>query len=350
METMGTPPSSLALGQPGQSASLAAPNCPLCLRNKGRLFRTGIRESPQEPVWKCDGCGLVYLTAKVDDLRTYYREEYRRTHNQTPGKESTALERFTFQQRFSHKTAKDFRELVPTGASVLEIGCSAGGFLSHLQHTQACPAQAGKTCACKKDDYDLYACEWNPEDAQFVREIGEIPCEEGLVPEVFPGRKFTAIVAISVLEHQRDPAQFIRECRDRLIGGGYLYMEVPNLRDALLSFYDSKPYADFYFRQPHLTYWTAEVLGALVATMGFEARLFLTQRYGLVDHVNWLTAAAPMTDAYKAREVWRPLANDHPAAPAFNRLTSRLDQEYRLQLENLHAADTIGVLGRRQEV
>ena len=292
----------------------------------------------------------MFLQPPEGDLRAYYREEYRKTHSPIPGSASSVLERFKFQQRFAHKSAKDFRELVPVGASVLEIGCGVGGFLSHLYHVQGCPANSGKECNCKHDDYDLYGCEWNAEDAAFVRETGEIPCEEGLLAEVFPGRKFTAIIAIQVLEHQADPAQFVRECRERLIGGGYLYIEVPNLRDAMLSFYDSKPYADFYYRLPHLTYWTAEVLGALVATMGFEARIFLTQRYGLVDHINWLTAAIPMTDPYKAREIWRPLPSQHPAAPPFNRLTSRLDQEYRLQLENLHAADTLCVLGRRQEV
>ena len=62
-------------------------------------------------------------------------------------------------------------EKVPEGASVLEIGPSAGGFLSHL---------VGK--------YDLHAVEWNPDDAKFVREVGEIPCEECDVEDAFLAR------------------------------------------------------------------------------------------------------------------------------------------------------------------
>ena len=239
------------------------------------------------------------------------------------------------------------------GASVLEIGCAAGGFLSHLQHTEGCSAYRGwvtQACTCKQNDYDLYGCEWNPQDAKFVRDVGGIPCEEGMLKDIYPGRQFTAIVAIHVLEHQADPVAFIRDCRDRLIGGGYLYIEVPNLRDALLSFYALKSYADFYFRLPHITYWTGEPLASLLSTMGFEARLSLQQRYGLADHVNWLLTGTPMQDAYLAREFFRPLPKEHPVGPVLNRLWSRLDQDYRLQLENLMAADTLVAACRRQEI
>ena len=292
-----------------------------------------MRGHPDYPVYRCNHCTLVFLEPPGRDLREYYRTDYRKEHDHTPGKVSTVEERFAFQQRFSQKSAKNFREHVPAGASVLEIGCSAGGFLSHLQ-----------------GDYDLFGCEWNPEDARYVRETGEVPCEEGLLPDIFPGRKFTAIVAISVLEHQADPLEFIRQCRDRLIGGGYLYLEVPNLRDALLSFYDLASYADFYFRLPHITYWTGEPLASLLATMGFETRLSLLQRYGLANHLHWLLDGTPMLNPYQAREHFRPVPNAHAIGPVLNRLWSRLDEDYRLQMLNLFGADTLVAASRRQEI
>lgn len=292
-----------------------------------------MRGDPEYPVWRCTDCTLVFLEPAHADLREYYRTQYRQEHDHVPGAVSTPEERFKFQQQFSLASAKNFRQHVPTGASVLEVGCSAGGLLSHLQ-----------------GDYDLCGCEWNPEDARYVREVGEIPCEEGALAEVYPGRQFTAIAACAVLEHQPDPAEFIRQCRERLIGGGYLFLEVPNLRDALLSFYANEGYADFYFRKAHITYWTAEPLGAMLATMGFEARLSMMQRYGLRNHINWMEQGAPMQDPYAARSHLRPLEAGHPMAGVMNRLWSRLDQEYRLQLENLHAADTIVICARRQEI
>lgn len=292
-----------------------------------------MRGDPEYPVWRCNDCTVVFLEPAQPDLREFYRSQYRQEHEHTPGQPSTAAERFAFQQRFSMASAKNFRQHVPAGASVLEVGCSAGGFLSHLQ-----------------GDYDLFGCEWDAEDARYVREVGELPCEEGDLLEVYPGRKFTAIAAIHVLEHQPDPAEFIRRCRERLIGGGYLYLEVPNLRDSLLSLYGLEDYAAWYFRKAHVTYWTTEPLGAMLATLGFEARLSMMQRYGRLNHDHWRLTGQPMQDPYAARDHDRPLPKEHPMAGVMNRLLSRQDQEYRLQLENLHAADTLVACCRRQEI
>lgn len=331
-------------------ASERSPKCVLCRSNDTRLFRMGVRGDPLYPVHRCNHCRLVFLATPEEDLRSYYRDQYRQQYDFAPGVPNGPEARFQFQVQFCQQSIKSFRELVPEGASVLEVGCGAGGFLSRLQHAERCPFHLRRPCTCTHDSYDLYGSEWNPEDAAYVRDVGEIPCEEGEIKDIYPGRTFTAIVAIQVLEHQADPVEFIRQCRDRLIGGGYLYLEVPNLRDAMLSFYDKKEYADFWFRKPHLTYWTGETLAALVSTMGFEAKMGLMQRYGLANHINWIMNGTPMDDPYQARRFFRPVDADHPVGPVLNRLWSRLDQDYRLQMENLFGADTISCSGRRQEI
>lgn len=305
----------------------------MCGKNQVRILRLGIREDPTAPVYECGYCGLVYIDQRFPDLREYYRSQYRQLHVPSPTKSMTMDERFFFNKKQMAVPAKAFMAEVPEGAMVLEVGCGTGGFLAHLQ---------GK--------YDLYASEWNPTDAEYVRAVGGIPCEEGDVTEVFPGKKFTAIVLLQVLEHQPDPLAFLRACRERLIGGGWLYIEVPNLRDALLSQYQLKAYADFWFREPHLTYWKAETIAALVNTLGLEARINWRQRYSLHNHVNWILNGVPMEDANKAIATLQPVDKRLPGAAALNRIWAQISQEYRIQVETLMCADTLIVNARRIQI
>ncbi len=190
------------------------------------------------------------------------------------------------------------------------------------------------------DQYDRFGLEWNPDDAKYVREVGELPCEESSIDECYPGKSFNAIIAMHVLEHQPDPVEFITSVRERLIGGGYLYIELPNLMDAMVAIYDVPDFRKFWFRLPHLTYWKRETLAALLGNLGFEAQVKNMQRYGLLNHMNWLLGGGPM-DIANAREYLRPIDEKHPVAAIFNRNLSKLDNEYRIQLTSLGAGDTI---------
>lgn len=284
-------------------------------------------------MYLCLYCGLQFIPPHFPDLRAYYRDRYRLSHDSLIGKHMTPAERYGVQHKLAAIPARDFMKEVPEGASVLEIGCSAGGFLGRLQ---------GK--------YDLYGCEWNPEDAAYVRDVGGIPCEEGDLLEVFPGKSFTAIVALQVLEHQFNPMAFMRAIRERLIGGGWLFLELPNAKDALISMYQIPQYIDFWYRESHLTYWTAEPLAALLSTAGFEARINWRQRYSMHNHVNWLLHKQPMPDPLVAQGVLQPVDRRNPGAGPLNRIWADLEKTYQIQMETLFCADTLRAIGRRQQI
>lgn len=276
---------------------------------------------------------MRFIQTAIADLHEYYREEYRKQHELTPDRVLTAAERFPLLQAFSHDAAREFMKEVPAGGSVLDIGCSAGGFLSHLQ---------GK--------YELYGSEWNAEDAQFVRETGGIRCEEGTLEEIYPGKTFTAAVLLHVFEHQPDPVEFLKQVKKKLIGGGWLYIEVPNITDALLAAYQIPEYASFWYREPHITYWNAETLASALSVAGFEATVSWKQRYGLANHLNWILNKKPMADPRQARGVLMPVDKRNPLAPALNRIWWQLDQEYRIQMETNYCTDTLRAICRRREI
>lgn len=274
---------------------------------------------------------MQYIEPHFNDMQEYYGEEYRKTHNDSLPDDSVET-RYQFQAFKAKGIAEAVKELVPVGGSILDIGCSAGGLLAHLEH-----------------DYEVYGAEWNAEDRAFVLSSG-VPCEDGDIKDIFPGKKFTAITAIDVIEHQPDPVEFLRDIRSRLIGGGYLYMETPNVDDALLSQYDIPEFSEYWYRQPHITYWNAGTLAQLLTWLGFEARLDWRQRYGLASHMRWLDQGKPMVDPYAARNLMKPVSTDKGTAPALNRIWAKLDHEYRIQLRTLYACDTITVRARMREI
>lgn len=296
----------------------------------------GIRENPDAPVYVCRHCQIQHIEPRWKDeasLRQYYREEYRRTHEMTPGRTLDAEERHKLQSIFMAGSARTFTEKVPEGGSVLEIGCSAGGFLTHLE---------GR--------HDRYGLEWNPDDAAYVRDVGGIPCEEGTLDDAYPGVTFNAIVAIHVLEHQPDPAAFLRAVKRKLVGGGYLYLEVPHANDPLSAVFLNKAYQDFFYREAHITYWLPHQMHWFLDSLGYEAQVSPMQRYGLLNHISWMLTNKPMDDPRAARLLLRLVHPQHPMAAPLNRIFAKLDKEYRVSLQGLWATDSLSAIGRKFEI
>tara|TARA_Y100000310_G_scaffold276043_1_gene292916 strand:+ start:4022 stop:4990 length:969 start_codon:yes stop_codon:yes gene_type:complete len=306
--------------------------CPLC-NHPSKAFRRGVREDPDRPVFVCSHCFLQFIDPPTHDLREFYREKYRAQYDIDPARKLTPEQRFLVMRPLMRDAASRFKAAVPKGSSVLEIGCSSGYFLDALG-----------------DGYDRFGAEWNEEDAAFVRDVGELPCEEGALTDIYPGQQFTAIAALQVLEHQPDPVQFLKDCKERLIGGGYLYLELPSSMDALNTVYNIKEHRDFWYREPHITYWTRETLASVLGQVGLEAEVMFAQRYGLLNHLNWLLNRAPMRDAQAAQSILQPVMDDHPMSAVMNRHIGRLDQEYRVMLISYGCADTIAAVVRRREI
>lgn len=300
------------------------------------MLRVGIREDPAKPVFICGHCRLQFIEPRWKteaELREYYRTEYRMHHEARLNTRFSAEQRFNYQRFFMQESLRVFQEEIPAGGSVLEIGCSAGGFLEGL-----------------KSRHEVYGSEWNPEDAAFVREKLGIPCEEGMLEDIYPGKTFNVVVAIHVFEHQPDPLAFLEKVRKKLVGGGLLYMEVPHANDAVSAVYVLKEYQDFFYRDVHLTYWLPHQLHWFFDSAGLDVRIQPMQRYGLANHLNWLLNKQPMEDGLLARAKLRPVPAVHPLADPMNRIWEKLDVEYRIALKSLWLCDSLVITGQRTEI
>ncbi len=276
---------------------------------------------------------MRFLDAASIDLREYYRGEYRKTHDYIPGKQMTPEERFLLMRPVVAERARFFKEHVPVGGSVLEIGCSSGFFLDAINGT-----------------YDVYGAEWNPDDAAYVRDVGGLPCEEGELEDIYPGKTFSAVAAYHVLEHQPDPVGWLKCVANRIVSGGYLVIEVPNTEEALLTLYDIPEFKDFWWREPHVVNFNLSNLVDTMLNAGFESNGHTFQEYSIRNHMHWLWERKPMDDPIEAREFFKPVDAKHPAAPWMNRLFATMDKEYRNELVTAKAGNVIRAVGRRLDI
>jgi 2-polyprenyl-3-methyl-5-hydroxy-6-metoxy-1,4-benzoquinol methylase len=103
------------------------------------------------------------------------------------------------------------------GGSLLDLGCSSGGFLE----------------AIKGSSWELYGSEMSAEGARraeqatgarvFVGDIAKAP---------YPAQFFDVITCFDVLEHVYEPVEIMERVRNWLKPGGIFYVQVPNIDSA----------------------------------------------------------------------------------------------------------------------
>jgi len=72
------------------------------------------------------------------------------------------------------------------------------------------------------------------------------------------------ITAFHVLEYTKDPIKVLKDLSLLLDKNGELIIEVPNINEALLTFYNNKAFKDFHFWSNHLFMFSAKSLEAVV--------------------------------------------------------------------------------------
>ncbi len=105
---------------------------------------------------------------------------------------------------------------------------------------------------------------------------------------------FDVITLFHVLEHLLHPATFLESVRSLLTPQSVLMIEIPSLTCPLLSLYHSEAYQKFYFQKQHPFSYSHSSLQRLLEHLGFiTLEIISFQRYGIENHLQWLTAQKP---------------------------------------------------------
>ncbi len=158
---------------------------------------------------RCRRCGHVYQNPQpsFEDLEARYADEY-----------------FTYElendERFFDLMIKglsdiEFEQRVAALAprSFLDIGCATGMLPAHF-------ARLG---------FSAEGVELCEPAARYGRERRGVPIFIGTLEQAaFPDASFGVLHASHLIEHLRDPAAFLRECRRIIAPGGYLVLVTPD--------------------------------------------------------------------------------------------------------------------------
>ncbi|HOL36166.1 MAG TPA: class I SAM-dependent methyltransferase, partial [bacterium] len=157
-----------------------------------------------------------------------------------------------------------------------EIGCGTGAFLSQVQPFTKIAA----------------GIEVDKESRNWIRQNLKIPVYTD-IKQLNPELKFDIIVMFHVLEHLRHPVEYLCGLKNILKKEGRIFIEVPDVDDALVSLYNISAFKKFYFQKAHLYYFSKETLIKVCEKACLSATVKGIQRYDFSNHIHWMTKGKP---------------------------------------------------------
>ena len=190
--------------------------CPLC----GAGGIRHLHERPfQNVVWKlahCRSCGLRFTdpTPTDEQLRSFYSGDFHAPLRIPGAAEAMFSERF-------RRYVDWIVEFVP-GGRALDVGC-ATGFLPWM---------------LRQKGFDVEGIELHPDSARWGAEHYGIPIACGTLELVAPqAESYDLIVLTEIVEHTRQPLEFLRAVRPLLKAGGYALVTFPDITAAKSRYY-----------------------------------------------------------------------------------------------------------------
>lgn len=170
---------------------------------------------------------------------------------------------------------KDLAGDLQTTWDVLEVGSSTGYFLELMRPYVR----------------SVVGVEPGPDHAAFANERGIRTVSR--VGKLSTKARYDAILIYYVLEHIREPVDFLGSFKGLLKSEGKLFIEVPNVLDVLLLRYDIPQFGPFYWQKMHYYYYSPQTLADVLGRAGYTSQLMPLQRYDLSNHMIWLRDGQP---------------------------------------------------------
>lgn len=245
--------------------------CPICGSSNISQRSDKLRDSDAIGVAECRDCSHIFL-----DTFDHINEEYFEENQFLRSKNDVAD---TIGRRLRHFEAENrnrYERVAPLVANkkVIEIGTGAGALMDMIE--PLCEKIVGI-------ERTVAFCDRLAEKGYDIRQdLGECPDNVDVV------------LSFHVLEHVSDPVEMLRESYAKLAPGGLVYLEVPNIDDALLSLYEIEAYRKFYFFKDHLHYFSRRTLEDAFRLAGLpRPQITGHNRFGLGNHLHWLKYGQP---------------------------------------------------------
>jgi hypothetical protein len=244
--------------------------CPLC---GGAVVATGRYGIALD---QCAACGSCFAReGRPEAVRSYGSDEYLVRY------EGVQLD--ANQRRHEARLRLHWMRLHVGGGSLFEVGAAAGYFLDE--------ARAG--------GFSVSGVEPSPTLSAFARDTHGLRVDSCLLEDAPPGEPAEVICLWHVLEHAADPIAMLRDVAGRLVPGGHVFVEVPNIASPLAARLRQRSPALAFTE--HLTQFTPAGLTAGLQRAGLTAvEVFTIPRWHYRRPATW---ASPRTLASAGLDV-----------------------------------------------
>ncbi|MBF0166053.1 MAG: class I SAM-dependent methyltransferase [Alphaproteobacteria bacterium] len=248
--------------------------CRLCGSERLDIICQRIKGGIEANVLRCQDCSLVFLEEKFFDPKRI-AELYQGSYQYVPTLNELVG---TTYDPYRIKAERISRYLDPAHTSLFEIGAGSGQFARVV-----------------RDRVRRLVCqEFNSDQADALRQLFGAEVHTRSLDDLVLDETFDVVVYLHVLEHIPDPLAWLRQTMAFVKPGGILYIEVPNVRDPLLSLYRVSGYDQVYFRQPHLFYYDQKTLRLMLEKAGLKhMEIGIGQTYSLTNHLHWTDCKTP---------------------------------------------------------
>ena len=297
------------------NAPVADVACPFGCDGTRREVVDTVWDAPESAVYRCETCETVFLhpIMSEEEEKAFYEAEFAAYMKErgSPG-ETKPEEHFEEWQPEARRRLENLKPWLREGMRVLEVGSSTGFLLD------AVAPFVGSTVGVEPGEhYREYANSRGIETHATLEDV--------------PGEEFDLVMAYYVVEHMRDPIGELGRWRDLLAEGGHCAVEVPNVDDALVRYYQLDAFDRFYWQRAHYFNYSHKTLTMVLERAGFSAvEAIPDQRYDISNHVHWLWKGEP---GGKGR--YTDLFDD------------AVDREYRRVLKDSWHCDTVFAVATR---
>ncbi len=259
---------------------------------------------PDLDVLECKNCRLVFLSDFSHINDSFYE------NSQMHSASYSSVEQWTeVTERDDSRRFNTLRDKIKD-KTLLDFGCGNGNFLRK----------------CNQVTQNPVGVELDRGARSHLAEYG-INVYPGLseIPQEIKQQGFDYITLFHVLEHLPDPVNEIQKLKDYLSPKGRIIIEIPHADDALLTVYKCRAFMDFTYWSCHLYLFNENSVKAVCERAGCRIEsIQQIQRYGLANHLYWLSHAKP-----GGHEIWTHLEND------------KLNCEYKKMLAKNKICDTL---------
>ena len=294
--------------------------CTICGNDKMQILAKRLRLGTGS-VYYCPQCDYGMLQAGFDNASEYYDKEYRKKFkdNIADAGEQSPEEIYRERRMYQQTRLNIISDYFDRERDFLEIGCSAGQFLS----------------AVRNEFRSVTGIELSTGCARFVEENWKIPVYSQEISDIdWKERQFDYISFFQVLEHIVDPQRFLTDVHKRLRNDGKVFIEIPDLEDPLRKLWKIPAYEEFYFHEAHLSYFSERSVSKILNKCGFKVEnIYHIQDYNLLNHIYWYFNNGPQENGTFGLHVPAIDFDDKDervkcAGDAVNALLAEMNQKY----------------------